>query len=213
MGDYQTSVFQWAAVQGEVNSLAIFLLGVCFTTQGYRFSRFLLAFATGVMAFAFSLAALHVPGVEPLFVALAVGAGLGLLAVGQPRLGTAFASIATFAALGYYLSFQCGLRDEFALMSGVVGAGCGTAALWLYTRPLPVVLTTIHGAALIVIGFVGLASATLPSMGATFVDWSSAMPAIVPTMLGMIFVTGYAFQANSRQGALETGSGRSWNAG
>lgn len=209
--DYQSLVFNWISLQGPATSLVVVALGALFSLHGFRFGRMLVALIGTLLGFFFGLLAGETLGLPVLALGLAIGGSLGLLSLARYRIGLALGSVATFGTLGYYLAYQLGMPAQVVPWFGLLGAAGGLSGMWLYTRALPVVLTALHGAALLVIGGVGLASSVLPSMAATFVTWSASIGVLVPFMMTMLVVTGYAYQVNAAQGDMETGVGRTWN--
>jgi hypothetical protein len=134
-----------------------------------------------------------------------LAAALLAAALRYPRLGVVLASGATFAAVGYYLATQVGLNHAARWACLALVGGLGVAFAWLNKRGMPLVITTVQGAILMVVGFVGLSNALLPSLGVTFLSWSADWALLVPTLLGMLCVTAYSCQANMQQGDIRSG--------
>jgi hypothetical protein len=78
-------------------------------------------------------------------------------------------------------------------------------------RSLPIIVSVLQGAALMVIGFVGVADNLAPSLANTFTDWARTIPLMIPVLMTMLFVLGYSVQANQQQGDMQTGASRGWN--
>jgi hypothetical protein len=210
MPDFQEHVLQWISRQGLIASFLIFALAVLHSMQGFRFSRALFAVSstlTGFAVGAFAGALLDVP-LE--LVALASAVVCGMLALLNGNFGIGLVATATFGALGYYLPFQLGVPHVAVPFTALLGAGAGIAAYWLHASSLPVILTSIHGAALFIVSFAGLSSVLLPPMGATFVRVVSEYGPVAPILMLMMFVTGYACQATSMRGGIETGTRQTW---
>lgn len=205
--DFQGQVFNWAAGQGEANSFVLLMIGVCFLFQGYRFSRALIALSCVLFGFCAGGVLGDGFGYAPAFSGLMLGLTLGVAALIWVSAGVMTSAVCTGAVLGAYLTYQTGLTPFFIMLGCAVGGSLGMAAAWLHPRTIPMVLTVVQGAAVLIVGFVGMASAVLPGMGATFVSWSSSWAFLVPAMMTMLCVTGIAFQANARQGDIETGAG------
>lgn len=212
MTNYQGVLFNWAQAQGGMTALVLIGLGVTYLFMGFRFARFLMGVSAAALAYGSALLVAPPADGAPELLPLGVGAVAGLIALTRTRPATILVSIASCAALGFYLPSQLGLPLMICLPGMAVGAILGLSLHWLAKNELSVMLTTLHGAVLLVVGFVAMTHAALPSMSATFVTWSDRYGLIVPGMMTMLIVTGYAFQANARQGDMETGQGRSWNA-
>jgi hypothetical protein len=204
--DYQSLVFRWAAFQTAGTGAAIFALGLLSAFFGFRFARFLLAVSAAAAA---GVAAWNLAGtleLPPALPALALAAGALAAALRYQRVGVVTAAAATFAALGYYLATQMGLHFAARWACTLVAGGLGVALAWLNKRSMPLVVTTAQGAVLMVVGFVGLSNALLPSLGATFRQWSAESALLVPVLLSMLCVTAYSCQANMQQGDIRTGA-------
>lgn len=210
MRDYQSMIFNWASAQDALTSLVVFALGLCFALHGFRFQRALLSLSSVVIGCGLGATLASWCDLPVAAIGLMLGGGCGLAALRWPAFGVGFASVGTFATLGQYLAYQLGMPAALVLGATAVGALGGLASVWLYTRPLPMVLTAIHGSGLIVVGFVGLMCDVLPAVGSTFVSWSSSFGLLVPIILAMLVTTGLAYQS-STQFDLQTGVGRTWN--
>ena len=73
---------------------------------------------------------------------------------------------------------------------------------------LPIVVTILQGAGLLVVGFVGVTCELVPSLGLTFVEWADRLPLMVPVLMVMLCVLGYSVQYNAFNGDISSG-GRS----
>jgi hypothetical protein len=196
---YQSLIFHWAEQQDVFTGLVLLGLGACYTLQGFRFARVLMGLASAVMAVAF------LGAWTDAWIALLAGVAVGLLAVAAGGLGLIIASTLTFAAMGYYLAAQIGLPIEAVAAAALVGGLAGVVAPRFYRRTLPLILTSLHGSAVLIISFVCLAGACLPSMAETFISWSASISFMAPTALLLFVVTGLSVQLNARQGDIETG--------
>jgi hypothetical protein len=121
------------------------------------------------------------------------------------RLALMVSSAFTFGALAQYLAVQLGMRPHMSPFVGAVGLVVGFSLIWVCRRSLPILVTMILGAGLLVLGFVGCSAAVVPSLGLTFIDWSSRLALLVPAVLTMLCVLGYSVQSNAYQGDVETG--------
>jgi len=91
------------------------------------------------------------------------------------------------------------------LIAGVIGLVIGCGAPYAFGRCAPIILTSIQGGMLMIIGFVGTTSQLAPSLASTFVEWTGELSFMGPLLLTMAVVTGYSVQANMQQGDISTG--------
>jgi hypothetical protein len=204
--DYQDLIFRWASFQTGGTGASIFTFGLLYAFFGFRFSRLLLAVSAGGFG---ALAGWHLAdpaGQPPAAAALMLAAGTVALALRYRQAGVVVAAAATFAALGYYLAAQFGLPTVAKSVCAAAGSGLGMAFAWLNRRAMPLAVTTVQGAVLMIVGFVGLSNALLPSLGITFVEWAATWSLLVPVLLGMLCVTAYSYQANAQQGDIRSGA-------
>lgn len=204
MYDIQGLIFQDASDWSAATALVVLGIGLLYLLQGFRFARFLIpvSCAGGGLALGGILAGLV--GL-PASVPLSVAAVLGILALFWYRRGLTLASGFTLGALGLYLASQVGLPPNIMLVIGGGGFVAGLAAIWICGRTLPILVTVVQGAGLLVVGFVGLTTALAPSLGVTFVEWATQIRVMVPALMVMLCVLGYSVQANAFQGDIESG--------
>jgi hypothetical protein len=200
VSSYQSLILQWAERQDPLTGLVLFGLGIAFAMQGFRYARFFLPFAASAVAYG-GVSVLTDPALG-----LAVAGLLGLVGVCVRPFGVMTASCATFGALAYYLAAQIGIPPGACVCTGLVGGLAGWAAPRFYPRTLPLIITALHGSALLILGVVSMAGAFLPSMARTFIDWSGSISFMTPTALLLLVVTGLSVQMNARQGDMETGT-------
>jgi len=208
--DFQSLIFRAASHWSEATALVVLGLGLLYTLQGFRFARFLVAVscAGGGLAVGGILGKLAGFPV----VSAAVGAAvLGLLALIRYRLGLALASAFTIGALGPYIGVQLGVKPNMVPVVTAAAFSAGYSLIWVCRRTLPIVVTIIQGAGLLVVGFVGLTCALAPSLGLTFVDWANNIPVMVPGLMLMLCALGYSVQANAHQGDMESGGSSGLN--
>jgi hypothetical protein len=208
--DFQSLIFRSASHWSAATALAVLAIGLFYTLQGFRFARFLVVVSCtggGVVVGGILVA---VAGL-PLPVAFGVAASLGLLALLRFQIGLALASALTGGALAQYLAAQLGLEPTITLVAAGIGLPVGYSLTWVYRRTLPILVTIVQGAGLLIVGFVGVTNAVAPSLGATFVEWAASIPLMVPGFVLMLCVLGYSVQANAQQGDVETGGGSGLN--
>lgn len=206
MTDYQKMLFDWVAAQPGLTGAAVFGAGLLFGICGLRMIRFLLALSLGGCA---CLAGVTVAALinQPLmFVVPAFGVLGGVLGLAWPRGALVVSSAMTFGGLGGYLAIQLGLQGTAAWAAMGVCGGLG-ALLALVSRQTMIILSTVlQGSALLILGFVGIASAASPAVGATFRSCASQFPLLVPALMAMVATTAYSFQSAHRQGDIRTGA-------
>jgi hypothetical protein len=211
--DFQSVLLRWAQEQSAVTSLVAAAAGLLLALQGFRFARTIIALTSagaGLLTGAFGAQLGHL---EPFLPAAAGASVFGLIGLLRYRVGLGIASSLVFGLLTNYLCYQLGLWPNGSIVPFSSGAVGGFIVCALGRRSLPIILSTLEGGALLIAGFVGLCSAALPSLGATFVSTADRVALMVPTLLLMLFVTGYSIQLNARQGDVRAGGGRGWNDG
>lgn len=204
--DCQVLIFRWASFQTSGTGAAIFALGLLCAFFGFRFARFLLAMSAGGVGAIVGWKLAGLTGLTPVLTSLLLAAGMGTVALRYRQVGLMAAVATTFAALGYYLAAQFGLHVAAKWVCVCVGGGLGLALPCLNRRAMPLVVTSVQGVALMIVGFVGLSNALLPSLGVTFLEWAADWSLLVPAMLGMLWVTAYSCQANTQQGDIRSGA-------
>jgi hypothetical protein len=202
--DFQRLIFQFASHWSLATALAVLGVGLLYALQGFRFARFLitLSCAGGGLVLGWILSELT--GV-PLAIAFLPAGILALLALVRFHIGLKVASAFTGSALAQYLAAQLGMMPSLTLVAAGVGLCIGYSLIWLCRRTLPILVTVVQGAGLLVVAFVGLTNALAPSLGLTFLEWAAGIPLMVPGLMLMLCVLGYSVQANAQQGAMESG--------
>lgn len=205
MNDFQVTAFKWAGMQPIVTGAVIFLLGLVYNFQGFRMFRFLMAISAGAIAFLIPwMVDLH-STFPTTIVALALAALAVLGTILRHKPSVALVNVVTFAALAHYLCQQLGFNPTVVWIGSGLGALFGALFLWVDFEAASVVLTAVHGAILMVLGFVALTSEILPSLGGTFRTWASSQSLVVPVLIGMLVVTGYSYQVLNKRGDMRSG--------
>jgi len=199
MTDYQALIFRWAESQPPAAGFVLFLFGVCLTLQGFRFARYLIPMAAGAIALAVATAFFDV------VVGFAIAVLIATCGAAWPRFGLLVGSVITFAALAFYLAMQVGLPPTGTMAMGGVGALAGAVAPRFYPRTLPLIISSLHGGALIVLGLISFGDSYMPGMISTFVVWSNRNAFMAPAALLLLVVMGMSVQLKGRQGDIETG--------
>lgn len=206
MLELQDTSLEWVAHQPAATGLVIFAAGLLYGFVGFRmFSGLLLATCAALGYGAGSLTAALLNQPDTAFSLLGAGAGL-LLAAKAPRLAVVVGSGCVWALLGAFLVDQCGARTLFVLMGCGLTGSLGALFAYLCPRSMTVILTTLQGAVLMLVGFTGAATHVLPSIGTTFLSWASSTSWLVPVMLAMLFTMTYSIQTMSQQGDIQTGT-------
>ncbi len=201
----QHELFEWMASQPGVTGLAVFALGLLCALTGFRMRRFFVTVGAGGLGALLGVVAASILAVPPMGLAALGSVVGGGLAVFRPNAMTVITGTAAWTGLGYYLANQLRFPESVALMTTLV-AGVLALVLTLVSRPTMTLLcTSVVGSALMVLGFVGLASAAIPSLGGTFCTLADRQAIVVPVLLGMMVITTFSYQANARRGDLITG--------
>jgi hypothetical protein len=202
--EFQGLIFRCAAHWPEAVSLVVFGAGLLYTLQGFRFARFLLPVTCAGGGMLLGAIAAGSVGL-PVALAFLPGAALGIVALLRFRVAVLLSSTFTFGALGQYLALQMGAQPSMSLIFGGAGLLFGLGLIWASRRTLPIIVTMIQGAGLLVVGFVGLAAGLVPSLGLTFIDWAARLPLMIPLLMAMLCALGYSVQMNAYQGDIESG--------
>ena len=204
MAEYQHILLNWVASQSGLTGAVIMAAGLASSFYGYRLLRFLLVIFCGGLAYAVGLTLEGLVSLPPVVTpALGLGGGLGGLLWPVP--GMVFASGATWALCGAYLAGQLGFRGALA-WAALAFCGCvGTLMALLCRRAMTILLTSVHGAVWMIVGFVGLSATIMPSVSTTFRNWASGQSLMIPILMLMLVTTAYSCQANAKQGAIFTG--------
>jgi hypothetical protein len=211
MTDYQDFAFHWAASQTSLTALVIIGIGLLFALQGFRFARPLFALTSATAGFLLGILigeALKTPAFP---ISAGMAGVLGAAGLVRYRLGIVISSTLVFSVLSQYLVSRFSNNPSNLLFALVFGAALGMSLRWICMRSLPIIVTVIQGAALMVVGFVGVADNMAPSLANTFTDWARTIPLMVPVLMTMLFVLGWSVQANQQQGDMQTGASRGWN--
>lgn len=211
MVDIQGLIFRAVLHWSPTMALIVFGLGLLYMLQGFRFARALLALTCGGASFFLGTLAAGALGTLPMLSGSAVGLIGLLLALWRFRVGVLLASTYVISGITTYLVWRCGLPPNVVLCGTAVGALVGAFLFIACLRALPILLTTLQGAVLLVLGFTAVCNHVLPALSRTFVDWSESFWPTLPIMLTLFTITGYSVQANARQGDTRTGGGGGWN--
>lgn len=211
MAHYQKLLLDWVAHQSVLTGLVILLAGLVAGFYGFRMLRLLLTLFCGIVGWLVGLAVSEHLNLPPA-IAAPVGAGvIGLAALAAPRVAAVAASTLTWAALGGYLAGQIGLEGILIWLALGVCGGIGLLQSLLFRRGMNVVFTSLLGATLMLMGFVGIGDAIVPALGSTFRSLAGSWPLLMPVLLAMIATTSYSYQALERRGDIQTGSQASLN--
>lgn len=214
MLDPQGLILEYARNWSQGTAVVVFAVGLLYALQGFRFARILLAIscaAAGWILASVVASPAEQAGIPPRVVHAVCAVLLGVQPLVRYRIGVIVASTCTFAFVAFDLAVRLIGEPQVALLAAVMGAAGGCSLYWLHRRCLPLLLTAMHGALLVLLGFVGLASGVLPELAETFVGFSRDWPWVLPLLLAILCITGYTVQANAYQGDIVVGGGRGWN--
>ena len=191
-----------------MSALIVLAVGLLYTLQGFRFGRLLMCVtAAGGCAMLGAIVAAIVQA--PVWFGATVAGVIGLaIALSHFRTALVMSAIVVGAATCQLLTARFTSAADTLLIATGVGAVGGGCLQWVCLRSLPVMLTAIQGAFLLIVGFVGLMSSIAPGLASTFVSWSNSIPLMTPVMMTMLYVLGYSVQANAQQGDMRSGGSR-----
>lgn len=211
MIDLQAMVLDGALRCPDSVALVILIAGMLYLTQGFRFARFLLAATAASGGYVLGAGAANSFGLPADIVALTFAGILGLLAVSKLMYGTIISAVLIWALIGHWIAVKFGLPPSW--LSGAVGVGgfIGGSLFWVARRLLPLLLTTLQGAAMVIVGFVGVAKTVAPSLAFTFTDWANNGFFLISLLMTMLTVLGVSLQSTAKEGDIRSGGGRGWN--
>jgi hypothetical protein len=179
--------------------------GVVYAFFGFRLFRFLLAISCGGLGYLAGAIATQYVDVPELYLCAAGAVLFCVIAAKWERVGVVISAAATWALLGGYLSMQLGIpRTGIWITMGVTGLLGMLFALLCY-RTTTVVLTTLQGVVIMIVGFVTVSTKFLPAIGTTFTRWANSQSLLVPVFLIMLFAAAYSYQTMHQQGDIRTG--------
>ncbi len=205
MSRLQDLLFDWVANQPAVTGIVLFLAGALYGLLGFRMLRFLLTLSCGAIGAVGGVVTARLLGQPEGWCMAAAASALGGLALLWRTPAMVLTSGAVWAVLGTHVATQCMMRGP---VLWVVMGGCGCAGLvlaLLSRKAMAVVVTTIQGAGLMIVGFVGVVSTIIPTFGSTFRVCARNQSFLVPVLLLMVATTLYSCQARSHQGDIRTG--------
>ncbi len=211
MPDFQSLILQNALLWSAPTAAVCIGIGLLYLIQGFRLARVLIALACASgAALAGYLVSQETDGVG-LFPGVLAGLLLAILSLVRFRLGVIACSMLTFGLYGFYLTNLFGFSRSVVPAAGLICAGIGGFMFLVCVRALPIVLTSLAGSAVMLLGFVGLAANFAPSLASTFVNWATTWVAVVPVFLLLLNVTGISVQSNAQQGDVRTGASSTFN--
>ena len=196
----QDVLFQYISHEPGSTGVVILAVGVVYGFYGFRLFVPLLGVTWAALGAVGGLLLGGATGLPMVLTGTGLAAICALVAISARKVGAAGACAATWGLLGWYLADQMGGEPLWRIACGGSGALLGGLFALLCYRTMTVLLTTMQGAALIVVGFIGAASAFVPTFGGTFVDMARRFGVLGPIMLLVVAVTAYSYQALQRQG-------------
>ena len=201
----QVELFTWAAHQPALSGAVLLGTGLVYGFFGFRLFRFLLAVSCAGLGWLVGCIIADLGGLPPIILMSICAVILGALSFKYEKPAVIVVSAASWGLLCYYLANQLGVpRNALWWVSGMAG-GLGIFFAIICYRSMRVILTTLQGVALMVVGWVALMSRLLPSVGATFREWANSQALLVPIFLIMLFVAAFSYQAMHQQGDIKTG--------
>lgn len=206
MVQLQDIVITWVATQSAATGVVIFIAGLVLGVWGFKVRRVMLAIIGALVGaamgnFATPLVQIPAEWLLPVLGAVLVAGS----AIAWTGWGMLLSAVAIWGYLGLYLPEQVGLRGWPVWCVGALLALSGTVVTMLARRSMVVLLSSFVGAAGLVIGFVGMSSATVPVIGTTFRSWVSGQGLVLPVLFLMLTTMMYSFQSNLFQGDMRLG--------
>jgi len=202
---YQNYILTWISNESALTGTVLFAAGLLFGFYSFRMLRFVIAVFCAGVGYALGGTLAEVLQIPPASVQAATAFLLGAVALQWPGLGNCAAATCTFGILGGYLCTQCGghgLPVTVASLACAIVAG--TLAL-VTRRTMTILVTSIIGGALLIVGFVGFAGTVIPTFSNTFRLFAREWPLSMPAIMVMLTTLCYAYQANQRRGDLRFG--------
>ena len=208
MPDVQEMAFDWvtSGAQPGLTGAALLAMGLLYGLCGYRMIRSLVVVCAIGLGLLLGHLVASLAGFSPVIALPTAGLLGGLVALKWRPAAIVAVGGATWALLGGYLAAQFGGQETTVLAATGVFGGLGIILTLVSRAPMVVLFTTLQGAALVVLGMVGIASDLLPALGHTFLRLAGRNGAVVPILLMMMAITAYSYQASSRRGDILSGS-------
>jgi hypothetical protein len=203
--DFQTIAFRWITQQDAPLALLVFGLGMLYAFQGFRMFRALLVLSAGICGWCAGAHTCTLFSFDPRLGGLLGTATFVAACLKSQKLGVAVLSAAFWGLLAGYLAHQMHMPVAAAYGSVLVCGGLGMLFAHLNYMPMTVVLTTVQGAILMMIGAVGMTDKYMPTVAETFRSWSYSQSLLVPILLVMVGVMAFSIQSNARKGDMRSG--------
>lgn len=205
MPNYQKILLDWIAGQSGLTGLVVLGAGLLFAFFGFRVVRLLLVLLLAGLAYWGAAVLAPMMELPQMIVSVAAAVVCGAMVLAWPKQAAILAHAVTWAGAGAYLARQCGLNPPWLWV--VLGlSGCAGLVLGLLSRRfMAVLLTSLHGSALVLLGFVGIATAVLPAVGETVRRFAGGQSLLLPVLVAMVATTGYSYQAMVQRGDMRMG--------
>lgn len=204
--DLQTTLFRWITAQSQGTGVMVFLIGMLYAFHGFRVFRFLLIVSSFALGWLIGLVTAALVPQSEVMLPIAGSLLLGLISLRWEQPALLLNSAATWGLLGLYLMERFDTQAMIALTASGILAGLGLLFARLCPRTMRVVVTTLQGVALLVIGFVGCSDIVAPSLAATFRAWADDVRLLIPVLMAMLFAAAYSYQSMLAQGDIKTGT-------
>jgi hypothetical protein len=203
--DYQQVLFNWVVMQPGITGAVLLGAGLLNGFLGFRMIRFLVTLSCGGVGCLAGTLVASFASLPPGLPMVVGGAVAAMAALAWYEGALAVSAGATFGLLGAYVAVQLGLPETVTwIILGLTGA-TGLVLGLVSRQTMALLSTTLQGAALMIIGFVGLAHSILPSLAGTFQSWARAQSLTVPVLMTLVTVAAYSVQSAKQQGDICTG--------
>ncbi len=205
MGTYQQTILFWIGDQPWLTGLVILAAGLLSAFCGYRMARLLLPAAAAAGAWLGTIALAPHWNLPEVATAAAAAGLAGAAGLAWPGFASVAGGAVIWGVLGGYLFGQFGLKGTPLIIGLALSGAAGAVLALVCRRTMVMLMTSITGAALIIVGAVGVSGTLLPAFSNTFRLYARDWPWSVPVLLSMLVMMAYSCQANYRQGDLRTG--------
>lgn len=205
MSDTQELVFRWITTQPNATAAVVFFAGVLYAFHGFRMFRFLLVVSCAALGWGGGIVLAHFARTPELPTCAGALMTCALIALRWEQAAVLLSCGATWAVLGLFFAEKFGAAPLVAL---AVAGFCGLLGLMfarLCYRTMTVVLTTMQGVILLIVGFVGASDMVVPSLTDTFRAWASDSAFLIPILMGMLFTAAYSYQSMMQRGDIRSG--------
>ncbi len=204
----QDVVFRWASHQQELTGVVLFAVGIAYAFFGFRLVNGLLAILAAAIGFGGGLAVSQFAdsSISPLVPAGALAVVGAVAGFRWPKPWVPLSAALAWGVLGAYLFEQIRATTPIVAVVGFISAVLGLFFGMITPRAMTLILTTLVGTGLMIVGFVSVTAGIAPVLNGTFREMAGSYGMLVPVLMAMVFVAGYSYQSMQIQGDTVTGA-------